>query len=647
MKPNGKDNGEKLAPSPITLNMIDLTEDTAKLKYQNTQLFSKVRHLKKLLRSKQQEVFKLENSANSHIAINSLLSNIFQNLLETLQSFFPKDSHSTTVISFLQPFFELDDITDITKEYFIVANEEKDVANSPKMNFPKLEKKLKKETTEILKLFKSISKKGVADVPKKAKAFIQDKKTVSNLTSRIKYLEKTLSDEKKSKKRVLDIAEKAKQRLSMYKRCKIEISEEKSAVKVENIKIETKQNGKVDDELKDKIREYEARLQAKEDYIEKLKQEKKKASIAGDSIGPNSIEVDDAKNKFDQQNQRLIFENESLRSDRDKLREVLASFETKIEDKFGKQIKALQDNIQQKEDQNVNMKHEKEVIQLELDSIKERYEQTKKMLNHYKEKVKDKSSSTKLNSRQGEGDVGELAKELDAVSKKLAQEVHRLNKTRHQYRAALKDKNQLELNQAKELKEKTDLERKLEVANVKLTVSTQKISGLTEAKAENTSLLTETKKILSQTEVEVHKLQRKLVVFQQENDKLGTQMNNIRVHLDTLKAENSQHLSVIEKVEEEKRKVVEEERSLRERLEIIAERGDDVAVDLRLQNMRRALKCPVNNSLWKDCVLKNCGHIFARRSLLENLEKRNRKCPTCKETYSKDDFIDVFLYQKN
>ena len=69
--------------------------------------------------------------------------------------------------------------------------------------------------------------------------------------------------------------------------------------------------------------------------------------------------------------------------------------------------------------------------------------------------------------------------------------------------------------------------------------------------------------------------------------------------------------------------------------------------EIRLEAMTTALHCPVYQHLWKDCVIKTCAHMFSRKALEDNLAQRNRKCPTCKNTYSKDDILSVYLYQSN
>lgn len=69
--------------------------------------------------------------------------------------------------------------------------------------------------------------------------------------------------------------------------------------------------------------------------------------------------------------------------------------------------------------------------------------------------------------------------------------------------------------------------------------------------------------------------------------------------------------------------------------------------DLRMQGMDNALRCPLRSEYWKDCIITKCSHLFSRKALEDNLASRNRKCPTCKRMFNKEDIRDVFLYQKN
>jgi len=70
-------------------------------------------------------------------------------------------------------------------------------------------------------------------------------------------------------------------------------------------------------------------------------------------------------------------------------------------------------------------------------------------------------------------------------------------------------------------------------------------------------------------------------------------------------------------------------------------------IEARLVAMENALRCPLRSEYWKDAIIIKCNHMFSKKALLDNLETRNRKCPTCKKLYNKPDIHDIYLYQEN
>ena len=69
--------------------------------------------------------------------------------------------------------------------------------------------------------------------------------------------------------------------------------------------------------------------------------------------------------------------------------------------------------------------------------------------------------------------------------------------------------------------------------------------------------------------------------------------------------------------------------------------------NLRLELMQRALRCSVNPTLWKDCILTRCNHMFSRDAIDELYAARNRKCPQCKTGFTRDEIKSIYLYQRN
>ena len=92
------------------------------------------------------------------------------------------------------------------------------------------------------------------------------------------------------------------------------------------------------------------------------------------------------------------------------------------------------------------------------------------------------------------------------------------------------------------------------------------------------------------------------------------------------------------------------QKDLRLKTRQIADAAGDVGklevkeVRAMYQEMEDSLRCPVNPSRWKNCLISKCFHLFNDESLYENLAKRNRKCPTCNLKYDKDNIVKVPLY---
>lgn len=67
----------------------------------------------------------------------------------------------------------------------------------------------------------------------------------------------------------------------------------------------------------------------------------------------------------------------------------------------------------------------------------------------------------------------------------------------------------------------------------------------------------------------------------------------------------------------------------------------------KLEAYEAALRCPVRNQYWKDAIITTCCHMFARKTLDDNMKNRNRKCPTCKKPFDHHDIKNVYLMGEN
>jgi E3 ubiquitin-protein ligase BRE1 len=63
-----------------------------------------------------------------------------------------------------------------------------------------------------------------------------------------------------------------------------------------------------------------------------------------------------------------------------------------------------------------------------------------------------------------------------------------------------------------------------------------------------------------------------------------------------------------------------------------------------LASLRAIAKCSVcSGSNMKECTLVRCGHTFCRKCIDERVSSRNRKCPSCGQTFAVDDVKAIFF----
>jgi len=153
---------------------------------------------------------------------------------------------------------------------------------------------------------------------------------------------------------------------------------------------------------------------------------------------------------------------------------------------------------------------------------------------------------------------------------------------------------------------KLEIEKKIEAEKLAKSLQEQALLEVTKFREKNE----ETKQDLSRTMEEKERLNKKLERFRNE------------LELDAARKKNANR-------------------------NIANYNGIDKADRIRMEQMELALRCPVYQHLWKDCVIVKCSHSFSRKALEDNLNQRNRKCPICKCNFSKDDILPLFLYASN
>ncbi len=61
-----------------------------------------------------------------------------------------------------------------------------------------------------------------------------------------------------------------------------------------------------------------------------------------------------------------------------------------------------------------------------------------------------------------------------------------------------------------------------------------------------------------------------------------------------------------------------------------------------LDTYKNMLRCTVCKTRNKDVVLARCCHLFCRDCIMENLQMRQRQCPTCRQKFTKEDIKQIW-----
>jgi len=93
------------------------------------------------------------------------------------------------------------------------------------------------------------------------------------------------------------------------------------------------------------------------------------------------------------------------------------------------------------------------------------------------------------------------------------------------------------------------------------------------------------------------------------------------------------------------RRMGEEISASKKRIETLSkyENSGDSNLQKQLDEYKALLKCPSCNINFKDCVLTRCMHVFCRECIKARTESRQRKCPTCGESFGYHDFKQIWL----
>jgi hypothetical protein len=194
------------------------------------------------------------------------------------------------------------------------------------------------------------------------------------------------------------------------------------------------------------------------------------------------------------------------------------------------------------------------------------------------------------------------------------------------------------------------------------TVMAQKIEALTELNTKVNVLCTEiTKKntnmqqmtdgmneelLLQKSIIDEHKLYREALLKRIEELKVEVVLGKNTV--ENYAQSNEKH---IKQTEEYKSKISEKQNQINQKLERtknlspgVALTVDDVEyLKLECSKLRRMVKCAnCNFDHEKEVILAKCLHTFCKKCMDKNVEVRNRKCPKCRQNFSKDDVKKIY-----
>ncbi|ORX79070.1 hypothetical protein BCR32DRAFT_206138 [Anaeromyces robustus] len=73
------------------------------------------------------------------------------------------------------------------------------------------------------------------------------------------------------------------------------------------------------------------------------------------------------------------------------------------------------------------------------------------------------------------------------------------------------------------------------------------------------------------------------------------------------------------------------------------ENSGDSNLQKQLDEYKALLKCPSCNINFKNCVIIRCMHVFCKDCIKAITDSRQRKCPTCGESFGYQDIKQIFL----
>eukprot|EP01135_Chromosphaera_perkinsii_P011591 Nk52_evm30s2449 gene=Nk52_evmTU30s2449 len=149
---------------------------------------------------------------------------------------------------------------------------------------------------------------------------------------------------------------------------------------------------------------------------------------------------------------------------------------------------------------------------------------------------------------------------------------------------------------------------------------------------------------LKQSIVEAHK--KKAVEAAQTAHITRLQLDKVESDLSTLTVTLKEKTEIVETVSHDKNRIEDELSVVMRRMEKYKKYGNNAADEMlqeQLKTYKEMLHCSVCHTRQKNCVLTKCGHSFCFECIQTRYDTRQRKCPSCGDTFGANDYHQMYL----
>ncbi|VDO66851.1 unnamed protein product [Heligmosomoides polygyrus] len=128
---------------------------------------------------------------------------------------------------------------------------------------------------------------------------------------------------------------------------------------------------------------------------------------------------------------------------------------------------------------------------------------------------------------------------------------------------------------------------------------------------------------------------------------LGTRAEKIGAQLRDVQEVVASKTLQLEVIDQRKRRLEEENSTLRKRLERAKKSeklgSTDAVLMEEIRELKDVLTCPSCKVNRKDAILTKCFHVFCMKCLKTRYDTRQRKCPKCNAGFGANDFHRVYI----